>query len=83
MLEQQIQSKIIKNLEKDGWYVVKLITTTKAGIPDLLCLKNGRTVFIEVKRPGGKVSELQRLRMAELLKQGFEVIITSECLTTL
>lgn len=78
MLEQKIQSKIIKNLEKDGWYVVKLITTTKAGIPDLLCLKKGRTVFIEVKRPGGKVSELQRLRMAELLKQGFEVIITSE-----
>lgn len=82
MLEQQIQSKIIKNLEKEGWYVVKLITTTKAGIPDLLCLKNGRTVFIEVKRPGGKVSELQRLRMAELLKQGFEVIITYECLKT-
>lgn len=78
MLEQQIQSKIIKSLERDGWYVVKLITTTKAGIPDLLCLKNGRAVFIEVKRPGGKVSELQRLRMAELLKQGFEVIITSE-----
>lgn len=83
MLEQQIQSKIIKNLERDGWYVVKLITTTKAGIPDLLCLKQGRTVFIEVKRPGGKVSALQRLRMAELLKQGFEVIITYECLTTL
>lgn len=83
MLEQQIQSKIIKNLEKEGWYVVKLITTTKAGIPDLLCLKQGRAVFIEVKRPGGKTSALQRLRMAELLKQGFEVITTYECLKTL
>lgn len=83
MLEQQIQSKIIKNLEKEGWYVVKLITTTKAGIPDLLCLKNGRTVFIEVKRPGGKVSKLQEFRHEELRKQGFEVIITTECITNI
>lgn len=83
MLEQQIQSKIIRNLEKEGWYVVKLITTTKAGIPDLLCLKNGRAVFIEVKRPGGKVSKLQEFRHDELRKQGFEVIITTECITNL
>lgn len=83
MLEQQIQSKIIKSLERDGWYVVKLITTTKAGIPDLLCLKQGRTVFIEVKKPGEEPEPLQKFRHKELRQQGFQVIITSECLTTL
>lgn len=83
MLEQKIQSKIIKNLEKDGWYMVKLITTTKAGIPDLMAMKNGRTVFIEVKQPGGRVSKLQEFRHEELRKKGFEVIITTECITNL
>lgn len=83
MLEQQIQSKIIKNLEKEGWYIVKLITTTKAGIPDLLCLKNGRTVFIEVKKPGEDSEPLQKFRHQELRQQGFQVITTTECLKTL
>lgn len=83
MLEKQIQSRIIKDLERQGWYVVKLITTTKAGIPDLMALKNGRTVFIEVKRPGGKLSPIQQFRHEELRSNGFEVITTTQCLENL
>ena len=35
MTEQQIQSKRIKQLESEGYYVLKLIKTNKNGIPDL------------------------------------------------
>ena len=35
MTEQQIQSKRIKELEAEGYYVIKLIKTNKNGIPDL------------------------------------------------
>ena len=38
MTEQQIQSKRIKQLEDDGYYVVKLIKTNKNGIPDLIAI---------------------------------------------
>jgi len=32
-----------------GWTVVKLIQTNHNGMPDLMCLKQGKTFFIEVK----------------------------------
>jgi hypothetical protein len=65
--EQQIQSKIIKQLEADGYYVIKLVKTNKNGIPDLIAIPNDSDVlFVEVKRPGGKLSELQKYRIKEL-----------------
>ena len=38
MTEQQIQSKKIKELEAEGYFVIKLIKTNKNGIPDVLAL---------------------------------------------
>jgi Holliday junction resolvase len=72
MLESKLQSKIIKKLELNGFYVVKIIRANKSGFPDLLVLKDGKTVFIEVKQPKGVVSELQKLRKKQLEEQGFE-----------
>lgn len=72
MLEQKIQSKIIKKLELNGWYVVKLIKTSKNGIMDLMALKKGKTMFIEIKHPNGVLSEIQKLRIKELTLQEFE-----------
>jgi Holliday junction resolvase len=66
MTEQQIQTKIINTLRKNGWYVNKLISTSLKGVPDLICHKNGKTVYIEVKRPGQKPRILQQFRMNEL-----------------
>lgn len=75
MTEQQYQSKIIKSFEEKGWYVIRLIKTNKNGIPDLLCLKaNERPLFIEVKADNGKLSELQKYRLDELNKLGFDAI---------
>ena len=36
MKEQQVQVKKIKELEAQGYYVIKLTMTNKNGIPDLL-----------------------------------------------
>lgn len=73
MTEQQIQSKRIKQLEDDGYYVVKLIKTNKNGIPDLIAIPKGADVlFSEVKKPNGKVSKLQEYRLKELKQYGFK-----------
>jgi len=71
-LESKIQAGIIKRLEAQGYYVVKLILTNKNGIPDLLLLKDGKASFVEVKRPGEKPRPLQEYRMSELKKLGFK-----------
>jgi Holliday junction resolvase len=71
MREQLIQSKKIKELESQGYYVIKLIKTNKNGIPDLLAIpKNSDALFIEVKGPNGKLSKLQEFRIKELTEHG-------------
>jgi len=77
MRESEIQSKIIKYLESEGWLVVKIIQTNKNGWPDLQAHKFGKTVFIEVKSETGKVSELQQYRLKKLQEQGFKTIIAT------
>jgi Holliday junction resolvase len=78
-MESKIQASIKARFERGGWMVVKLIQTNCNGIPDLMCLKNGKTIFIEVKQPGREPTELQKYRHAELIKQGFQVyVLTSE-----
>lgn len=73
MTEQQIQSKRIKQLEADGYYVLKLIKTNKNGIPDIIAIpKNSNVIFSEVKTPTGKLSKLQEYRLKELEKYGFK-----------
>ena len=50
MTEQQIQSKKIKELEAEGYFVIKLIKTNKNGIPDVVALHKIHGVkFFEIK----------------------------------
>jgi hypothetical protein len=78
-MESKIQTNIKARFERAGWMVVKLIQTNCNGIPDLMCLKNGQTVFVEVKQPGREPTDLQRFRHTQLIQSGFQVFtLTSE-----
>jgi Holliday junction resolvase len=74
MTEQQIQTKIILALRREGWYVNKLISTSQKGVPDLIAHKQGKTIYIEVKRPGYKPTNLQVYQMETLNKYGIETL---------
>lgn len=69
--EQQLQTKIIKYLESEGWIVVKTIQLSKNGFPDIFAFRGGITIFIEVKSETGKATELQKYRIEQLTKAGF------------
>lgn len=75
MKEQQIQAKRIKQLEAEGYYVLKLIKTNKNGIPDLIAIKEGDILFSEIKTQTGKLSEIQKYRIKELESYGFKTEI--------
>lgn len=77
-LENRIQADIIKRYEQQGYSVVKIGLCNKQGFPDLMALKDGKALFIEVKRPGQKPRPLQEYRHEELRKKGFEVLILTE-----
>jgi len=73
MTEQQIQSRRIKELEEQGYYVIKLIKTNKNGIPDLVAIPpDSGVLFSEIKTPKGKLSKLQEYRLKELRNHGVE-----------
>lgn len=70
-MESKIQAKIIKKLEANGYYVIKLMKTNKNGIPDLVAIpKNCNAVFYEIKSKSGTTSQLQNFRIKELTDLG-------------
>lgn len=76
MKESEIQAKRIKELEEQGYYVIKLKLTNKNGIPDVIAIPKGAEVlFSEIKKPGKKLSGLQKFRMKELEQYGFKTEI--------
>lgn len=77
MKESHIQTTIKNKLTAAGWFVTKLIVTSTPGFPDLLCLRAGRIVMIEVKRPGCVPDPLQAYMHDVLRSQGVEVIVAT------
>lgn len=72
MLESKVQEKIINHLQKNGWFVIKIIRCNHPGFNDCEALKNGRAVFIEVKQKDKIAEPLQVFRHEQLQAQGFE-----------
>lgn len=79
MTEQQIQSRRIKELEAQGYYVIKLIRTNKNGIPDIIAIPpNSDVLFSEIKSSTGKLSKLQEYRIKELQTFGLKTEVYRE-----
>jgi len=72
------QSKLIKKYKDDGWIVVKTIKLSDSGYPDLFLFKDGKTIFIEVKQGNDTLKELQKYRIDELIKHGFDAFCMHE-----
>jgi Holliday junction resolvase len=68
----KFQTKTKKELEKNGFKVLKLIRLSENAYPDLLCLKDGKASFIEIKEANDTLKPLQRHRIDELRELGFE-----------
>jgi Holliday junction resolvase len=66
------QSKIIKQYKLDGWIVIKTIKLSDSGYPDLFLFKDSKAIFIEVKEKKDTLKPLQKLRIDQLIEQGFD-----------
>lgn len=60
VLEKSIEGPVVKYAKRLGYEVVKLNGMGQRALPDRMFLgPEGRVVFIEFKRPGGKPTALQ------------------------
>lgn len=73
LLENDLQPDIIDFAHIRGWFCDKIESRSRRGIMDLLCIRRGRVIFIEVKRPGEEPTEQQARRAREMKAQGAEV----------
>ena len=80
-LESTITKSIQASAKSRGWWVLKVAggAFQRPGIPDLLCVKHGRAVWLEVKQPGKKPTPLQTHVIGELRNIGGAVaeVVTS------
>jgi hypothetical protein len=73
MLESKIEKTSVKAADKLGFWSFKLLSTLVSGLPDRVFIGHGVVVFIEYKRPGGKVSKMQEFIHRKFLKHGVVV----------
>jgi ABC-type hemin transport system ATPase subunit len=68
MLEQSKNHKWQLMVEKNGGYVVKIISSNKSGVSDILACINGRFCAIEGKRKNNQASELQKIHLNKVIQ---------------
>lgn len=70
--ETQIRNEIRDFLRLHGWKVVRIVQSalSERGIPDLVAIRGGQTVWIEVKTPEGRLSKYQERWLQDLEDHG-------------
>ena len=75
MKESYIQGKIRACLILNDWFVVKIINASPNGMPDLMAIKDGKVIFLEVKTATGKLSKLQEYQLDRLNDMGISSFV--------
>jgi hypothetical protein len=80
LLERDLEAYFSKQCKKAGHLTLKLNVRFARGWPDrIVALENGEVLWVELKRPGGKLSPLQVKVHAQLNKLGhFVQVINSK-----
>ncbi len=76
MDEKTIEQALVKHVKDQGGIAYKFTSPNRRSVPDRLCVfPGGRVVFVECKRPGGKLTKLQAREIERLREMGFEVLV--------
>lgn len=76
--EKVIEDYLLTTCRERGLLCLKLVSPGRAGVPDRIVVAPGGTVFVEVKRPGGRLRRLQQVTVAKLRRAGGEVHVVDD-----
>lgn len=71
-MASKFQNKVTSEYKKLGYKVVNLMKTNDNGITDLMCLKDGVSIFIECKESNDTLKPLQKYKIDCLRNLGFD-----------
>lgn len=74
LTEAEVLDQVKKYLQATGWLVMRIHQSlgSKPGLPDIIALKDGRTIYIECKsqHPRAKLSGSQEIMRREIERHG-------------
>lgn len=75
--ETNFKIKVFRYLKSNypGIWLWKISDKFTSGIPDVLCIYNGRHIFFELKTPKGSTTKLQDFTIDQINKAGGEAYV--------
>lgn len=73
--EKHLEHALTRAVKTIGGICWKLTCPGTTGVPDRICLKAGRAIFVELKSAGKKPRPIQHRRIAQLRDHRFTVLI--------
>jgi len=75
--ENDVKRQVKQLLSLKGYFHFHILQGLGAyrGIPDIIAIKNNRVLFLEIKRPTGKLSNYQKQFQTDIEGQGGEYYI--------
>ena len=68
MTEKEIEAYFVKRVKALGGIAYKFRSVTQRGVADrIACMPNGEAWFVELKKPGGRLSALQAIFAEEMV----------------
>lgn len=79
MLEKYLERKIVNKAKKLGYLTYKFVSPSNRGVPDRIFIsENGKLFFMEFKSKKGKLSQLQILKISELVARKQSVFVVND-----
>ena len=76
MAERHLQAKIVRWLRENGCFARPMNQDAYgSGLPDIFAIKDGKTLWFEVKTKKGRLRKVQRLVIMEMVKAGANVYV--------
>ena len=74
MREAEIKARVVRGVKEAEGLCYKFVSPGNPGVPDrLILLPGGRILFVELKTPGGKLSNIQSWRIQEMRERDADV----------
>ena len=76
MTEKEIEAYFVKRVKVLGGIAYKVRSVTQRGVADrIACMPNGEAWFVELKKPGGRLSALQEIFAEEMIDRGQRYVV--------
>lgn len=76
MTEHEIEQYLVDEVGAYGGWCLKYTSSIERGLPDRLCMfPSGKSVWVELKRPGKKPTPIQHLQLTRLKQYNQTAIV--------